>query len=88
MSMTSRERAVYDAFKSSKWDYRTVFYVAQAVGFEQEVVNHIITSSKLYRKSLMPMRNGYELYALRSRVSFFRDFWNTFRQLNHDKLSS
>ena len=63
-----RERKVFEALADPEWDFRTVSGLSKATGLsEAEIRATLDKYPLLIRKSLVPARNGHELFTLHSR---------------------
>lgn len=86
-NFSETEKLVFSAFQQPKWDYRTLPGIVSQTGVAPESVRAVITNHpEVFRKSIIPRKDGADLYTLNLPMSGVWDAWNAFRQLNADKL--
>lgn len=63
-----KERGIFEALSDPAWDFRTIAGLTKSTGLTEAEVRAIVEKyPELIRKSLVPARDGSELFKLRSR---------------------
>ena len=76
----SEERQLFEALADRRWDFRTVDGLAADTGLTRERVVSILQKyPSLIRRSLVPDREGRDLYTLASRPPGMREWFSVTR---------
>jgi len=69
------EVKVFEALGDPTWDFRTISGLCKATGLEEKKIQGILDKHpSLIRKSIIPDKNGRELYTLSARKESMREF--------------
>lgn len=82
------EVLVVAELQNPRWIYRSAEGISKKTNIPKETVKIILDQSNEVRKSLIPGKNGADLYVAKTRKSALGDAWQAFRSMSRAKVGS